>query len=73
MNDDSVIVYVEESGVVTYVEDGVGKEAPGYKMTIGGKGGVMAPSNSSYLFYNFINLTAIDLKYFDTFAHWILH
>ena len=43
-------------------QDNAGK----YKLYIGGNGGVIANSNSSYLFYNFTGVTEMNLSNFDT-------
>ena len=54
-----------DGSVVAYIEDderGTGT----YKVTIAGQGGIIANSNSSYLFYNFSSLESIDLTYLDT-------
>jgi len=37
-----------------------------YELYIGQEGGVVAPSDSSYLFKDYVNVKTIDLKYFDT-------
>ena len=55
--DRSVIAYLENDGSVNDT----------YKVTIGGRGGVIANSNSSQLFYNFTDVVSIDLDNFDTF------
>ncbi len=55
--DNSVIAYLENIGT-----DGVTE----YRLTIGSKGGVIAPADSSNLFYKFGNVTDIDLSNFDT-------
>ena len=54
--DGSVIAYLED--------DGSGNST--YKLTIGGDGVLIAPTNCSNLFSNFTNLTALDLSYLDT-------
>ena len=54
--DGSVIAYIED--------DGSGNGT--YKVTIGGEGGIIAPSNSTKLFLGFYNLKSIDLSYLDT-------
>ena len=56
---------LEDGSVVAYIEDD-GRGVGTYKVTIGGQGGVIANSNSSYLFYNFSSLESIDLTYLDT-------
>lgn len=55
----------EDGGVIAYIEDD-GSGSGTYKVTIGADGGVTANENSGYIFYNFANLTNIDLSYFDT-------
>ena len=60
----------KDGSVIAYIEnDGSG----GYKLTIGGEGGIIANPDSSSLFgglsmdgYNYANLKTIDLTYFDT-------
>jgi surface protein len=37
-----------------------------YELYIGQEGGVVAPSNSAQLFYDFVNVTYMDLHYLDT-------
>ena len=54
--DRSVIAYLED--------DGSGNGT--YKVTIGGRGGVIANNNASRLFYGFTNMTTINLSSFDT-------
>lgn len=60
----------KDGSVIAYIEnDGSG----GYKLTIGGEGGIIANPDSSSLFgglsmdgYNYANLKTVDLTYFDT-------
>ncbi len=49
--------------LATYVKN---NETNRYKLYVGQEGGVVANANSSYLFYNFTNLTSIDFNHFDT-------
>ena len=56
---------VSEAGdgrVIAYIED----DGRGYKVTIGGEGGIVANPDSSYLFYDFSSVTSMDLTYLDT-------
>ncbi len=54
----------EDRSVIAYLEDdGSGNET--YKVTIGGRGGVIA-SNGYELFYNFLNVVSVNLNNFDT-------
>ena len=59
---------VSEAGdgsVVAYLEDdGSGNST--YKLTIGGDGVLIAPTNCNFLFSNFTSLTSIDLSNLDT-------
>ena len=59
---------VSEAGdgsVVAYLEDdGSGNST--YKLTIGGDGVLIAPTNCNFLFSNFTNVTTIDLSSLDT-------
>ena len=59
---------VSEAGdgsVVAYLEDdGSGNST--YKLTIGGDGSLIAPTNCNHLFRNFSKLTSIDLSNLDT-------
>jgi len=53
----------KNNSVIAYLEnDGSG----GYKLTIGGNGGVAANTRSEYLFGGMENVTSIDLQYLDT-------
>ena len=59
-----------DGSVIAYIEDD-GRGNGTYKVTIGGQGGVIANSDSSYLFAGiagktFTSLETIDLTYFDT-------
>ena len=54
--DGSVIAYLED--------DGSGNST--YKLTIGGDGVLIAPTNCNFLFSNFTNVTTIDLSSLDT-------
>ena len=54
--DGSVIAYLED--------DGSGNST--YKLTIGGDGVLIAPTNCNFLFSNFTSLTSIDLSNLDT-------
>ena len=54
--DGSVIAYLED--------DGSGNST--YKLTIGGDGSLIAPTNCNFLFSNFTSLTSIDLSNLDT-------
>ena len=54
--DGSVIAYLED--------DGSGNST--YKLTIGGDGSLIAPTNCNFLFSNFANVTAMDLSNLDT-------
>ncbi len=55
-----------DNSVVAYLENIGTNGATEYKLTIGGNGGVIAPSDSSQLFYNLSNAVSIDLSNFDT-------
>ena len=55
-NDGSVMAYVED--------DGSGNST--YKLTIGGKGGVVANESMMFYFANFSTMTTIDLSALDT-------
>ena len=58
---------VSETGdgsVMAYAEDD-GKGEGTYKVTIGGKGGIVAPENMNYYFYNFSDAVSIDLSAFN--------
>ncbi len=52
--DQSVIAYIEDDG------------SGGYKVTIGGRGGIIANQTSDQLFMNFSNMQTIDLTHLDT-------
>ena len=54
--DGSVIAYLED--------DGSGNST--YKLTIGGDGSLIAPTDCNFLFSNFTNVTTIDLSSLDT-------
>ncbi len=59
---------VSEAGdknVIAYLEDD-GQGAGTYKLTLGGKGKIVANSDSSYLFSGFTAVTSINLKNLDT-------
>ncbi len=54
-----------DGSVMAYVEDdGTGNST--YKLTIGGKGGIIANENMIYYFADFDKMTSIDLSAFDT-------
>ena len=53
----------QDQSVIAYIEDdGNG----GYKVTIGGRGGIIADWSCNHLFMNFSNMQTIDLTYLDT-------
>ncbi len=54
-----------DRSVIAYLEDD-GSRNGTYKVTIGGRGGVIANNNASRLFYGFTNMTTINLSSFDT-------
>jgi len=56
---------LENGNVVAYIEDdGLGNST--YKLTLAGRGSIVAPVNSSELFSEFLNVNLISLSYLDT-------
>ena len=55
----------QNGSVIAYIEDD-GTGSGTYKVTIGGEGSIIANYNMNNYFFNFSNVTTIDLSYLDT-------
>ena len=55
----------QNGSVIAYIEDD-GTGSGTYKLTIGAQDKIIANYDMESYFYNFINLTSIDLTYLDT-------